>query len=252
MGSIISLRSRTAATGDAQSEFDAASGETVARFQAVVLDEDFLGASHQATIPTTATLGYPWGKKLQGAGTPTVAGVANAAGGVMQLALDATSEKQEATLYAVDQLNWDMTKSAQFESGLALPVLPSLAAVEMVWGFHSAWIDGPDNASFYARFQVLGNGAVNYQTKDGVNTKTFASGVVLTASAFRNFRIDATDPTNVCFFIDNVQVNTPGQMTFAATGASAIMQPIFTIYKASGAGLGTMQIDSVQAAANRS
>jgi hypothetical protein len=252
MGSIIQLRSRNAVSGDAQSEFDAATSETIQRFSAVILDEDFVGPSHTAGIPTAATVGYPWIKKtVQTGGAPSVAAIANAAGGVVRFALDATSEKQEASLYAADVLNWDMTKSAVWEARVSNHVVPSAAAVEMVFGLHSVWIDGPDNAAFYADFQQLASGAVNYRTKDGVQTLSNASGVVMAVDTFHIFRIDATDPTNVRFFIDGAEVSNKN-MSFAATGANAILQPYFSVYKASGVGIGTFDLDMVQIGMNRS
>jgi hypothetical protein len=170
MGTVITLRSRTDALGNMQSNFDLASQETVARYQAVMLDEDFVGAGHLASFPTSATSGYPWVAKIVGAAPPTVGIVANSSAGIAALTLAANSEKEDAVLYAGDQLTWDMTKSAIFEARIKLSVLPSAAAVEMVWGLQSAWMDGPDNASYYAQFQCLANGAVNMRTKDGVNT----------------------------------------------------------------------------------
>jgi hypothetical protein len=255
MGSQLQLRSRNTAAGDAQSEFDNATGETVTRYSTIILDEDFVGPSHAAGagIPTAATVGYPWIQKtVKTGGSPTLAAIANASGGIIRGALDATSEKQEATLYAADVLNWDMTKSTVMEWRLSNHVLPSAAAVEMAFGLHSVWIDGPDNAAFYADFQQLASGAVNMRTKDGVQTLSFPTGVVMVADAFHIFRIDATDPTNVRFFIDNVEVSTRGQLSFAATGANAILQPYFTVYKASGVGVGTFDLDMVQAGMNRS
>src|ERR1700758_5439077 len=104
MGSIIIPRSRTDAAGNTQSEFDLVTSETVARFQAVILDDDFVGAGHLTTFPTSAASGYPWVSKIvKTSGSPTVGSVANAAGGVAQIALDSTSEKQDAILYAADQ-----------------------------------------------------------------------------------------------------------------------------------------------------
>lgn len=252
MGSIISLRSRNAATGDAQSEYDASTSETIQRYTAVVLDEDFVGPSHTAGIPTAATVGYPWIKKtVQTGGVPSVAAIANAGGGIIRAALDATSEKQEASLYAADVLNWDMTKSAVFEARVSNHVVPSAAAVEMVFGLHSAWIDGPDNAAFYADFQQLASGALNMRTKDGVQTLSNSTGVVMAVDVFHILRIDATDPTNVRFFIDGAEVSNKN-MSFAATGANAILQPYFSVYKASGVGVGTFDLDMVQVGMNRS
>jgi hypothetical protein len=267
MANIVQLRSRNAATGDAQTEYDALTGETIQRYAAVILDEDFCGPGH-TTIPTQGApaTGYAWVQRIVGAAPPTAAVVANYPGGLVRLALTATSEAEEADLYANDQLNWDMTKSATFECLVANHVLPSVAAVEFVFGLQSAWVSGPDNASFYAQFQQSGSGTINMRTKDGVNTLTgavagwtapaIATGVStaytgMQVDVFHNFRIDATDVTNVRFFIDGVEVSTKGQFTFAATGASAILQPYFAVYKASGTGVGSLDINSVQLGMNR-
>ena len=226
--------------------------ETLVRLQPIQIDEDFLGAGH-ASIPVfgSPAAGYPWVQKVvKTGGSPSVAIVANGAGGIVALALDSTSEKQETTLYVNDQLNWDMTKSAVFEARVAFSTLPG-ASVEMVFGLQSAWINGPDNASYYARFQALASGAVNCQTKDGITTTSKASGVTLTAGAFHIFRIDATTPSNIVFTIDGVQVNANNALSFLATGASAVLQVYCSVYKASGAGTGAMQVDMIQVAANR-
>jgi len=252
MGSVIITRShKEASEGNAQGLFDAATGETVARYAAAVLDEDFIGPSHTAGLPTVATVGYPWIRKtVQAGGAPSVAAIANAAGGIVRLALDATSEKQEASLYAADVLNWDLTRSTVWEARAAFHAIPT-GVVEIVLGMQSAWIDGPDNASFYAEFQALSSGAINMRTKDGVNTLSRATNITMAADAFHNFRIDATDPTNVLFAIDGAVVSAR-KMSFAATGANAILQPYASVYKASGVGVGSLDIDMIQLGMNRS
>lgn len=254
MGSIIQLRPRTWVTGDLQAEFDNATSETITRIAAALLDEDFLGAGHLTSFPTSPTAGYPWVAKIVGAAPPTVGVVSNFGGGAAACTLAATSEAEEALLYAGDQLNWDPAKSLVWESRLALTVLPSTANVEAVWGVHSAYVAGPDNTTTYIDFQVLGSGAVNCRIKDGVSSaQSVATGVTLVASAFHNFRFDCSDPTNVQFYIDGVKVSPAAPtapMTFAATGA--VMQPYFEVYKPSGTGLATMQIDSAQLGMNRS
>lgn len=253
MGSTVQPRSRNSVTGDPQSEFDAATAETLVRYSTVNLDEDFIGPGH-TTIPTAGSpaAGYAWVQKtVKTGGSPSVGPVSNASGGIIRLALDATSEKQEATMYANDALCWDMTKSAVWEARISNHVLPT-GVVEIVVGLQSAWIDGPDNASFYAEFQQSASGAVNMRTKDGVQTLSKAAGVTMVVDTFHNFRIDATDPTNVRFFIDGAEVSQPKQMSFAATGANAILQPYVTVYKASGTGVGTIDVDMIQVGMNRS
>ena len=144
-----------------------------------------------------------------------------------------------------------MTKSAVWEARISNHVLPT-GVVEMVFGLQSAWIDGPDNASYYAGFQQSASGAVNMRTKDGVQTLSGAAGVTMAVDTFHLFRIDATDSTNVRFFIDGVETSTKGQFSFAATGSNAILQPYVSVYKASGTGVGSLDVDMIQIGMNRS
>jgi hypothetical protein len=249
MGSNIRLAAAMDKSGNALREYDQISQETIARFTAALLDEDFAGAGHLAAFPTIATTGYPWVSKITGAATVGV--VSNFSGGAAACALTSASAAQEALLYSGDQLNWDATKSATFESRLAVSVLPTDVA-EVVFGLRAAWNAVPDSVATYVDFQLLGSGLVNVRIKDGVSAaQSFSSGVTLAAGAFRNFRIDLVDMNNVLFAIDGVRVSPP-RMTFAATGAAAILQPYFSVYKASGTDVATMQIDSVQLGANRS
>jgi len=246
------LKSLNDATGHLRTFYDVKTQETTARFQPCLLDEDFLGAGH-TSIPASGTpaTGYPWVQKLvKTAGSPSAAIMANSAAGIVQLALDATPEKQESTLYANDQRNWDVTKNLTFETRVAFATVPTLP-VEIVFGLQSAWIDGPDNAAEYVRFQASTSGLINMQTFDGTNTISGSSGVTLTAGAFHIFRIDASSLTNVRFFIDGVEVSADNQFSFGAVAPNSILQPYFSVYKASGIGVGTMLIDMIQAAADR-
>lgn len=246
------VKSRNDTDGHSRSFYDRNTDETVVRFQPVQVDEDFIGAGH-SSIPTfgSPATGYPWVQKtVKTSGTPTVAIVANSAGGIVSLALDATSEAQEATLYANDQRNWDVTKNLSLDIRGGFSVVPG-ALVEAVFGLQSAWASTPDTAAQYVRFQASASGAINMQTKDGTNTLSAATPITMAAAAFSVFRIDASDVTNVRFFIDGIEYSTKGQFSFAATGSSAILQPYASVYKASGTGLGTLQIDMIQVSADR-
>jgi hypothetical protein len=246
------IKSLNDGTGHSRGFYDVTTAETVARFQPCLLDEDFLGAGH-ASIPSfgAPATGYPWMQKtVKMAGSPAVAVVANSAAGIVQLALDATAEAQEATLYANDQRNWDVTKNLAFETRAGFGVVPG-ALVEAVFGLQSAWVSGPDNAAEYVRFQALASGLVNMQSFDGTNVLTASTGVTLAAGAFHVFRIDAADLTNLRFFIDGVEVSTSHYFSFGATGAGAVLQPYFSVYKPSGTGTGTLQVDAIQVATDR-
>lgn len=232
--------------------FDSVTGETTFSASAIFFEDEFVGAGHTAGVPAAGspTAGYPWVKKIVGAAPPTVAPVSNGASGQMAMTLTATSEKQDAALYMNDNLSFDATKGLIWEARLNLSVLPSAAGVQMVAGLSSAWIDGPDNASFYLEIGAAANGAINLRSKDGVNTFSVASGVVVNAGDWHTYKIDASDPTNVQFWIDG-QVVSGTAISFAATGANAILQAYASMYKPSGTGVGTLVADYVQVRHNR-
>lgn len=241
------------ADGNIRSFYDTNTAETLVRLQPVVLEDDFVGAGHTAGVPAAGSpvAGYPWVKRVVGAAPPTVAAVANAAGGVMACTLAVTAEKEDAALYGNDQLTWDVTKNLVYEARASLAVVPSVAGVEVVFGLQSAWIDGPDNAAYYLRFQANGSGAINCQSKDGVNTFSVASGVTVAAGAYHLFRIDATNVADVAFYIDGSRVNSVGSISFAATGAAAILQMYASAYKAAGPGVATLNLDAVSVSTDR-
>ena len=239
------LNMKSVANAGVAEYYDTSTYELLDRLSPVKFVEDFLGAG-SLVIPAagSAESGVRWVSKIVGAAPPTVAGIANTH--KVALTLTADSQKQDAALYFNDQLNFDMTKALVFEARAAFHVLPSVAAVQGILGLQSAWIDGPDNASYYAEFAATGSGAILLRTKDGVATKSVASGVTVVADEFHIFRIDATDVTDVKFYIDGVQVGQGNGLAFAATGANAVLQPYAAMYKASGTGVGTLYVDAVK------
>lgn len=229
--------------------FDVSTQEVVGINSPLYFDDDFIGAGHNAGIPAAGApvAGYAWVKKIVGAAPPTVALVANAAGGQIACTLTATSEKQDAALYWNDNLSLDATKGLVWQARAQLTVLPSAAGVQAVWGLQSAWIDGPNNAAEYIRFGATANGAVLMTAFDGVTTYSLATGVTVLATDFHHYRIDCTVPTDIKFFIDGVQVSSTGQIGFAATGAAAILQSYMSAYKPAGTGVATITADAIGA-----
>lgn len=231
---------------------DAQAYETVHQMNSLAWRDDFIGAGSVA-IPAAGSPGngVDWVKKLVGAGTPVVAGVANAGGGVMGCALDATSEKQEATLYWNDSRALDVTKGMVVEWRAKLAVLPSLSGVQAVLGLSAAWIDGPDNATSYLEFGANGSGLINCRSQDGTTQSNISSGTTVLATDWHVYRIDAVDLTDIRFYIDGTQVSATKAIAFAATGTAAVLQPYASVYKPSGAGVATWQLDYVKAWMNR-
>jgi len=65
------------------------------------------------------------------------------------------------------------------------------------------------------------------------------------------FRIDCSDVTDIGFYLDGNRVNASKSITYAATGANAILQPYFAVYKPSGTGVATLVADKIDLWANR-
>lgn len=230
--------------------FDDATQEAVFVSAPITYSDDFVGAGHTAGIPANGSpvAGYAWVKKLvKTSGSPAVGIGANLPGGVVQLSIDATAEKQEATLYQNDQKTWDSTKTLIYQARVSLPTLPSLAGVLAVWGLWSVWADGPTAAAEYIGFGLNGSGAVLIQSFDGTTTKSINTGVVMTAGTYYQFRVEI-DATGVLhFFINGVEYTTStAPIAWAATGSNAILQLYNSLYKASGAGVAAMNIDSIE------
>ncbi len=231
--------------------------ETVMPMAPLMFGDDFIGAGHQAGIPAAGApvAGYPWVKKIVGAGPPTCALVNNAIGGQVQLALAATSEKEDCVLYWNDNLSVDVTKGAVWEARASLSVPPSAAGVQMVMGLAGAWIDGPDNNLHYLEFGCTANNNLLCRSQDGTTQSSIAAanaGVAVTLDTnFHTFRIEASNDADISFWFDGNRVNASGSIAFAATGANAVLQPYIAVYKPSGTGLATLLVDKVDLWANR-
>lgn len=240
-----------------QTFFEDKTFETVMPMAPLQFADDFIGAGHSAGVPAAGspTAGYPWVKKIVGAAPPTVALISNASGGQIQLALTATSEKQDAVLYWNDNLAVDVTKGAIFECRAALTVPPSAASVQAVFGLAAAWIDGPDNNVKYLEFGTTANNALLVRSQDGTTQASIAASSAGTAvtldTSFHVFRIDASNVADIGFYYDGARVNANGSIGYAATGANAILQPMLQVYKPSGTGVATLVADKVDLWANR-
>jgi hypothetical protein len=239
-------------------EYDDLTGETVASGAPYQFQEEFVGAGH-SSIPAAGSpaTGYPWVKKIVGAAPPTVALVANASEGQVACTLTSASQAQEASLYWNDNLSVDTTKYGQWEARAALSVAPSATGVQAAIGLGSAWVGGPQNLAEYLMFGWSASGALLIWALDGVNSAISVAAAQIGGAAITSdtnmhiFRIDYNDKTNIGFYYDGNRVNAVGSVPWAATGASAILQPWSTVYKPSGAGVATLTVDKIDIFSSR-
>ena len=135
------------------------------------------------------------------------------------------------------------------EARVKLAVLPSAAEVVAAWGLHGTWADG--GSAYRVGFNATGSGLIYVEDDDDATPSGLIStGVTATAAQWKIYLIDCTVQTDIKFYIDGVGVATG--TTFSNAAADPSVQPHFGMYKASGAGVGTMYVDYVKIWQNRS
>lgn len=222
--------------------YDSVTQERTAPFAPCVFEDDFFGA---ATILSDLTTS-PWTAidvSVSGNTTPLVA--ADAANGIARLPLDSTSEAQRSGLYFGDQRPFVLNQGLVIEMRVALQTLPTLLS-EAVWGLAGDDNAVADSVAESIWFKADGNGVIVVEQDDGTNTNDdIATGTTLTAGTFAIFRIDCTTIADVLFFINGANVAAGTTFDMSAVAGLAL-QPYASINKASGAGLGVLDVDLVR------
>lgn len=229
--------------------YDGTTFEILKAMYPVCFYDDFIGAD--VVIPASGAVesGVKWSKKIVGAAPPTVAKEADGVNGNVQCALTVDDQKQDAALHMNDELMFSIAQGAIFEARIALSVLPTLLGVAS-FGLWGAWADG--GSAYRVGFEVPAGGLVACESDDNATDTSASSGITMIAGTYYIFKIDCTTQTDIKFYINGNRV--AGATTFAnaASAANSKAQPHCGLYKASGAGLGTMLIDYVKVFQNRS
>ncbi len=243
-------------------EYDGLTLETTVSSAPFQFSDDFVGAGHTAGVPAAGSpaAGYPWVKKIVGAAPPTVALASNASGGVIQAALAATSEAEEASLYFNDSLAIPTLGSSigQAEWRSLLAVAPTSGAQAFL-GLGSAWVGGPLNLARYIGFLWNGSAGLSLVAKDG-NGDTYSltaapiggSAITTDTTLFHVYRVDWSNQSDVRFYVDGNPVNAPNTVIWnPSSAANGVLQPWHSVYKASGTGLATLNVDKIDVFTNR-
>lgn len=236
--------------------FDSATFERVLPLAPVKFEDDFLwGAGGLATIPNVSSEenGFPWTKLIVGAGPPTIGAVADAASGVMELALTNDSQAQDAMIYHSDQRAFSLKQGCIFEARVKFSVLPT-TGVKAVLGLAGDHNLDKDAVTEHAWFGAAASAAMIAETDDTTNDNDDVStGVTVTTSQWKIYQIDFRTIADVRFYINGASVATATTFDMSnLSDSEAVMQPYFSLDKASGTGVGTMQIDCVRIWSNRS
>lgn len=224
--------------------FDANTHERVAPFAPVVFEDDFVGTGLRTTDTWTVV-------DVSSAGNTTPLIAADVANGVARLPLDVTSEAQESGLTFGNQRPLVLDQGLVIEMRVSLQTLPTLLA-EAVWGLAGDKNAVADTVAEGMWFKADGNGVIVAESDDASeNNDDIATGITLTAGTAAIFRIDCTTITDVLFYIDGAGVAIA--TTFDMSNVAGLaLQPYFHIAKASGAGLGVLDVDYVRCWQKRS
>ena len=230
--------------------YDKSTFETLETTYPLQFVEDFLGAAGNGPFDDTMV----WGILEVGVSTnPTVEIVADSSGGQFLLHLAADDEAEDVVLDHNDNMNFDVGNGLIFETKIDMAVSPGTGVVAVLGmaGPHNLDKDTVANAAWFRMDASL---VLKVESDDTTNNNDdVATGVTAVAGTYNVFRIDFTTITDVKFFIDGVRV--AASTTFDMSNLSAAeqqMQPYFSLDKASGTGLGDMNIDYVKIFSNRS
>lgn len=229
--------------------YDKTTFETLQTTYPLQFVEDFLGDEGGDIFDGTIT----WNTLEVGTSTnPTVAIVDNASNGQFLLHLAADDEAEDVVLYMPDSKAFDVGNGLIFEARINMAVSPGtgVCAVAGMAGPHNLDKDTLANAAWFRWDASL---ATKVETDDTTNDNDDVStGLTAVAGTYNIYRIDFTTLSNVKFFVDGVRVATSTTFDMSnLTAAEQQMQPYFSLDKASGTGLGDMNIDYVKIFSNR-
>lgn len=224
--------------------------ESVLGMFPIVFYDDFIGAAGGSVFDGTMI----WNVVTVGTSTnETAAIVADSANGQFLLHLAADDEAEDTVLYQNDNKTFDVGSGLIFECRLNMAVVPG-TGVTAVFGMAGDHNLDKDSVTEQAWFRLQASAALLCESDDTTNDNDdIATGITLVAGVYHIFRIDFTDIADVKFYVDGARVasGTTFDMSNLTAGEQQ-MQPYFSLDKASGTGLGDLNIDYVRIFQNRS
>ena len=227
--------------------YDASTFETLMTTFPVQFVEDFLGATGGGPFDASTV----W--HVVDVGDATEAIVADSSNGQFLLHIASTTEAEDAVLYMNDNKPFDVGNGLIFETRVNMAVAPG-SGVCAVFGMAGDHNLAKDSVTEHAWFRFDASMACKVESDDTTNDNDDeATGHTAVAGTYDIYRIDFTTLSDVKFFINGARVasSTTFDMSNLTAGEQQ-MQPYFSLDKASGAGLGDINIDYVKIFSNRS
>jgi hypothetical protein len=207
--------------------------------------DDFLGSALNTTTWTA--------RDTSSSGT-TVEALIDSATGVLSLEFDTTAEAQLAGVDWNDKFGLSLANGIIWEARVRCNTMFDASAAVGVWGLCNAHNAAIDTVAVSCWFRVDGGStAITVETDDGTNETSkiaTASDFVVAAATGDDdgwlvYRIDATNPANVKFFINGRPVATSQTFDISAD-PDEHLQPVFRITKSSNDTPGKYEVDYVK------
>lgn len=216
-------------------------------------EDDFVGTG--ASIPTTADPATPWLiADTSAAGAPTYVrgidtGTSSGTCGEAKVTMEATSEVQNLCLYFGDVLQMDINDRLTYECRLKMGQATLDTATMFAFGLTGDRNATIDTVAQMMIFRVIGDNVLVVESDDGTtDLDDKATGESLT-NAYRTFRIDAQDLTNVKFHIDGKRV--ASTVTFDVSAYAGCLQPFFQIQKTADTNTDSFIVDYIEIVGRR-
>ena len=171
---------------------------------------------------------------------------ADTANGVVQITLDSDAVAQDGVIDWGDQRQLNVKAGLVFECRLNVAVAPG-TGVRAVWGMCGDHNLAKDSATESAWFSLDAGLDLKAESDDTTNNEDDVTVSTIVAGDYHIYRIDFTDISDVRFYLDGVHVATTTTFDMSnLTDVEGLMQPYFSLDKASGGALGTLDIDYVR------
>lgn len=200
--------------------------------------EDFLGLTfHTDTIWETVEVNL----------NTAMAVTTDIGGGVITSIIDADNNAEDAVLYWGDITTIPVNKGAFMEFRARFTTIPT-TGVAVVMGMAGAHNLDKDTVAESAWFRLQASASLLLETDDTTNNNDDQdTGEDLVVDTWYTFQIDFNHIDDVRFYLDGSRL-LPGTNFDMSnlTDTEAMMQPYFSLDKASGTGVGTLQLDYVK------
>lgn len=213
--------------------------------------DDFLGDYPAAATALTET---PW-TKVETNGLGVIS--SDEANGVLKFSFDSTSEAATAALYMVNA-PFDANQNPIFECRLAVFDIGAASEIDINFGLandtHATDADSITESIF---FHLDGNDlSVNCECDDGtLETAATDSTIDLTDDTYAVFKIDATDLSDIKFYIDLEDgagyVRVLSATTFSVANLTGTLTPIVHVEKTTSTTLADVRLDWIRVRSER-